>query len=107
MEWRLANATEPSKLDSLPAREVDMRIFVLGLLTMFSLPAVANGLLDENHTNRNYILIDCDKNAARLCQFQANGCFDICKVSNNVKNCNDGCLDRYKDCKVTAGCGNY
>jgi hypothetical protein len=53
------------------------------------------------------IKISCDQRAARLCQQQVNGCFNICNASNNVVNCNSGCLDRYKECKVVAGCGAF
>ena len=53
------------------------------------------------------IRIACTQSTARVCQHQVNGCFNICNRSNNVVNCNVGCLDRYEECKVNAGCGDF
>jgi hypothetical protein len=61
----------------------------------------------QNFTTRDLILVACDRNAAAVCQQQAHGCDNLCNASNNPKSCHDGCMDRYKDCKVSAGCGDY
>ncbi len=38
------------------------------------------------------------------CQQQVRGCMDmICKNSNDRPNCHQGCLNRYKECKVSCG----
>lgn len=53
-------------------------------------------------------LAACDQTAARRCQMQVNGCYDtICKRASRdqVRSCQLGCQDRYKECKVNAGCG--
>jgi hypothetical protein len=53
--------------------------------------------------------VACDTEKARACQQGAQGCQNLCDHTNRTfyKACLDGCADRYKVCKVGAGCGDY
>lgn len=52
--------------------------------------------------------IACNQQTAAVCQQQAHGCMDnICPRSQDPEACRQGCIDRYKECKVAAGCGDY
>ena len=39
------------------------------------------------------------------CQQQANGCYDVCDRPTvpNRQECHDGCLNRYRECKIMCG----
>ena len=64
-----------------------------GLILLIS-PAMAEYKLRE-------MPVDCDQDAARLCQQQTNGCYSIC---GGDQACNAGCINRYRECKQEADC---
>lgn len=79
-------------------------IFFVALIFCFS----ESALRAEIFSPARVIPIACDGKAALTCQKQAQGCMDqICPHGMDPKLCRSGCLDRYKNCKVVAGCGEY
>lgn len=57
-------------------------------------------------TKPGAIQVSCDQRAASSCQRQANGCGDVCKAARDYQLCWQGCLNRYKECKYSSGCGS-
>jgi hypothetical protein len=53
--------------------------------------------------------LSCNTNAARICQRQIDGCYDICNhgIPGQRSACHAGCQQRYDDCKANAGCRSY
>jgi hypothetical protein len=79
--------------------------FLFGSIT--SSMAENGGGSFRNYSPSNIIRVACDQSSARTCQQQATGCQNLCDASNNPASCRSGCMDRYKNCKVNAGCGDY
>jgi len=89
-------------------------ILLVGLsIAIFPMPSVAQPYqLDDQNCAQIRIAqgsqsSTCDQNAARICQSQAKICFNICKTSVDPETCHLGCLNRYQECKIGAGCKSY
>jgi hypothetical protein len=81
--------------------------FVIGVLTLMVASTFAYaGPQTTNFTPRNNIVqIACNQQSASVCQQQANGCGNFCR-GTDYQTCRQECLNRYKDCKVNAGCSD-
>jgi hypothetical protein len=83
-----------------------MRGIAIALVISFT-PAVSEAFLPEAEKlcPQKFVLVTCDENAARVCQLLARGCVNVlCKASDKPERCRQECLDRYKVCRVDAGC---
>ncbi|SPP92739.1 exported protein of unknown function [Bradyrhizobium vignae] len=79
---------------------------LLSFATTSALAANFTPIPGKGIYRNNIIKIACDQRAASVCQQQANGCGNICKAGRDYQLCWQGCLNRYKECKYSAGCGD-